>query len=97
MTRVRRGRRKPVEPVIPKAALAREIGRLLKRNELTQTEAARLILEAPSQVSLIVNGRLRGFSAERLIRVLTRLGCDVDVVIQATGRGKVGKVRLHIA
>ena len=83
------------EALIPKDRLSKEIARILDDRGLTQTEAARLVNDAPSQISLMVTGRTHGFSAERLIRTLTRLGRDVDVVIKKSS-GKAGKVRLDI-
>ena len=37
-------------------------------------------------VSRLLRGQFRDVSVERLMRMLTRLGCDVDIVIR--GRGK---------
>ena len=81
--------------LIPKESLAKEIARILDERGLTQTEAAYLIKDAPSQLSLIVNGKLAGFSVERLLRVLQRLGNDIEIrTSRATG--KTGKVRLRV-
>lgn len=95
MPRVRRPR-KPVEHVIQKEILAREVARILEDENLTQTEAAYLIHDAPSQVSLMVTGKVKGFSSERLLRTLVRLGRDVDIVVRPAKTGKVGKVRLAV-
>lgn len=47
------------------------------------------------KVSALVNGRIDNFSSERLMRLLTRLGQDVDVTVRATPRGrKVGRIRV---
>ncbi|MGH7617477.1 MAG: helix-turn-helix domain-containing protein [Gemmatimonadaceae bacterium] len=81
--------------MIPKAALAKEVARILDDRGMTQTEAAYLIKDAPSQISLMVTGKTRGFSSERLIRTLVRLGRDVDIVIRRA-KGTAGKVRLTI-
>lgn len=44
-------------------------------------------------MSLLMRDHLDGFSAERLIRMLTRLGADVDIIVRGgdklTPRGKV--------
>ena len=94
-SRVRRPR-KVVPSVIPKERLAAEVARILDDEGLTQTEAAYRIKDAPSQISLMVTGKTRGFSSERLIRTLTRLGRDVDIVIRPTRSGAPGKVRLDV-
>jgi len=84
------------EPLISKALLARTIARILDERGLTQTEAAHLIKDAPSQLSLIVNGRRDGFSAERLLRILTQLGKDVEIRT-SKAKTKQGKVSLQIS
>jgi hypothetical protein len=61
----------------------------------TQTEAAYIVRDAPSQLSLMVTGKLTGFSSERLIRTLTRLGRDVEITVRPA-RGRTGKVRLIV-
>jgi len=60
---------------------------------MTQTEAAYAIRGSPSEISLIVNGRTRGFSAEKLVRVLICLGRDVDIVLRKS-KQSTGKVRV---
>lgn len=85
--------RAPTESVIPKNILAREIAGILRSRQLTQTEAAYMMRDAPSQVSLVVTGKLRGFSTERLLRMLARLGRDIDIVIR-TSSSKSGKIRV---
>jgi predicted XRE-type DNA-binding protein len=92
MPKTRRARKLP-ESVIPKAALATEIARILDERGLTQIEAAYEIKDSPSQMSLIVNGKLRGFSSERLIGMLAGFGRDVDIVIR-NAKGSTGKVRV---
>ncbi len=79
------------ESVIPKDVLAKEIARILDDQGLTQTEAAYVMRDAPSQISLVVTGKLRGFSTERLLRMLARLGRDIDIVIRPS-KSKSGKV-----
>lgn len=79
------------EAVIPKAAFAKEIAAILDEEQLSQTEAAYIMRDAPSQISLVVTGKLRGFAVDRLVRMLTRLGRDVDITIRPA-RGRNGKV-----
>ena len=85
--------RAPTESVIPKHILAKEIAGILMHRQLTQTEAAYLMKDAPSQVSLVVTGKLRGFSTERLLRMLARLGRDIEIVIRPSS-SKSGKIRV---
>jgi predicted XRE-type DNA-binding protein len=89
---------KPPEVNLRKELLAREIGRILRDRQMTQTEASYLIREQPSQLSLITNGRLRGFSLDRLVKYLARLGCDVEVRIapRKGRRAGAGKVSVRV-
>lgn len=60
---------------------------------LSRNDAADVVGDAASQMSLLMRDHLDGFSAERLIRMLTRLGADVDIIVRGgdklTPRGKV--------
>lgn len=78
-----------------KIAVAKRIAQILEDRDLTQTEAARIMRDAPSQISLVVTGKLRGFSLERLIVMLAALGEDVTLLIKSNG--KKGKVRVAYA
>lgn len=71
--------------MIPKTAFAREIADILDNQQLTQTEAAYIMRDAPSQISLVVTGKLRGFAVDRLVRMLTRLGRDVEITARPAG------------
>jgi predicted XRE-type DNA-binding protein len=88
--------RKVAPSIISKDRLAAEVARVLDERGLTQTEASYIIRDAPSQISLMVTGKTRGFSTERFFRTLTRLGRDVDIVVRRSKGGRAGKVTLNI-
>ena len=70
------------EEALLKAQLAFQINEVLRRRGVTQVvAAARLGIDQP-KVSALRAGRLRGFSVDRLIRFLTLLGNDVEIVVQ---------------
>jgi len=47
------------------------------------------------KVSALVNGRLGGFSSDRLMRCLTALGQDVEIVVRRRVRaGAKGRLRV---
>ena len=79
------------EEELLKAKLARQVIRIIAQRGLTQAEAARLLGVAQPNVSALVNGRLSGFSVERLIHFLNALGSDVDIVVKppTNARGQV--------
>ncbi len=69
-----------------KADLAIQIDRIIAARGWTQTQAAEHIGLSQSSVSLLLRGRLSGFSVERLLTILNRLGYDVEVRIAPAQR-----------
>jgi predicted XRE-type DNA-binding protein len=76
------------EEELTKAQLASHIRQILERRRITQVAAARLMGIAQPKVSAILNGRLTNFSSERLMRLLTTLGQDVEITIKAKPRNR---------
>jgi predicted XRE-type DNA-binding protein len=91
-----RQRRTIQAPAISKTILAKEVARVLDERGLTQTAASYITKDAPSQLSLMAAGKVTGFSSERLIRTLARLGRDIDIVIGKARTGKNGAIRVTI-
>jgi predicted XRE-type DNA-binding protein len=75
-----------------KRAVAKDIAKILEDRKLTQTDAAFLMKDAPSQVSLVVTGKLRGFSMERLIRMRAMLGAKVRIAVSDGAAPEVAAV-----
>lgn len=71
------------DDLLAKANLALHIRRTIEARKLTQVQAAELLGLDQPKVSLIINGRLDGFSTDRLIRFLNDLGCDVQISVSA--------------
>jgi len=71
------------DDLMAKANLALHIRSIIKARKLTQTEAAELLGLDQPKISSIVNGRLEGFSTDRLMRFLNDLGCDVKISVSA--------------
>ncbi|MFO1082539.1 MAG: helix-turn-helix transcriptional regulator [Reyranellaceae bacterium] len=84
------------EEELAKAKLATHIAVAIRKRHLTQAQAAALMGVDQPKVSAMVNGRLDNFSSERLMRLLTRLGWDVEISVRATrsGTGKPGQIRV---
>ncbi|HZF34932.1 MAG TPA: helix-turn-helix transcriptional regulator [Candidatus Angelobacter sp.] len=76
------------EEELAKAQLAALIRHVLKRRRLTQTAAAGVMGIDQPKVSALLNGRLSGFSSDRLMRLLTSLGQDVEIVVKSKPRGR---------
>ena len=81
------GRPQP-EEALAKARLAYEIELSIRKRGLTQAEAAKVLAVDQPKVSALRNGRLSGFSVERLIRFLNRLNRDVEIVVSAKPRSR---------
>jgi predicted XRE-type DNA-binding protein len=72
------------EEELAKADLAIRVSQLLRERRLTQKQAASLLGIDQPKVSALLRGKLEGFSTERLLRFINRLGQDVEIVIRPT-------------
>lgn len=62
-----------------KSMIALEIQRVITKRSLTQVEAAALMGIDQPKTSAILNGKFRGFTIDRMIRLLESL--DVEVLL----------------
>ncbi len=80
---------------LTKAQLATHIRQVIKRNRLTQMAAGTLMGIDQPKVSALLNGRLANFSSERLMRLLTALGQDVEIMVKAKPRNRAhGRIKV---
>ena len=70
------------EERLAKARLASLIYDILEERGLTQVEAAKILGINQPKVSALVNGRLLGFSMERLFGLLRKLDRDIEIVVR---------------
>lgn len=83
------------EEELAKAKLAVHIWRIIKDRRLTQAAAAKITGLDQPKISALLNGRLTNFSSDRLMRVLTALGQDVDIVLRDKPANRArGRVRV---
>jgi predicted XRE-type DNA-binding protein len=81
-----------------KAQLAVRVRALINDQRLTQAKAAKILKIAQPDVSALVNGRISGFSLERLLSFVRRLGDDVEITIkQARSTRPIGRMLLKVA
>jgi predicted XRE-type DNA-binding protein len=81
-----------------KVLLAIQIQRILEERRLTQAGAARILGVNQPKVSALVNGRLEGFSVERLMTFLTALGRDVQITVSPRRSVRAaGRIRVALA
>ena len=83
------------EEELAKAQLASRVRQVIRQRRLTQAAAAALMGIDQPKVSALLNGRLANFSSERLMRLLTRLGQDIEIVVKAKARRRhSGRIRV---
>ena len=85
---------KPAE-ALAKAELARQITKVIKKKGLTQVRAAAVLGIDQAKVSALTRGQLRGFSTDRLFRLLNALGQDVDIIVKTKPRSRP-QARVHV-
>ena len=79
-----------------KAKLVSQIQGVINAQKLTQVAAAKRMGLSQPDVSRLLKGQFRDVSVERLIRLLTRLGCDVDITIRKHGKPAVPRDTIHL-
>jgi predicted XRE-type DNA-binding protein len=67
------------DELLAKSKLARVIAATIKERKISQSQLARLTGIDQPKISLLLHGRISGFSSDRLMHILTKL--DQDVVI----------------
>ena len=72
---------KDPEEALVKARLAQVISEAITARGMTQVEAAELLGIDQPKVSRLVRGQLAGFSIDRLFRLVTLLGSDIEITV----------------
>jgi len=76
------------EELKAKSDLMLQITRLIEERGLTQAEAAQIMGVDQPKVSALVNGKMSGFSMERLYRFLNSMGQDIEIVVTPTPKNR---------
>ena len=83
---------------IPRSLLARELQKRITQLGLSRNDAAIAVGDAASQMSRLMTGHITDFSADRLVKMLLRLGSDVTITVRhGANARKRGKVRVKTA
>lgn len=69
-----------------KAQLVSRMLETMRDQGLTQVKAAALMGITQPEISRMSRGHFRDVSADRLMTLLRRLGCEVDIVVRPKGR-----------
>lgn len=78
-----------------KAEIVVQLRRLIEDRKLTQSKAAQLLGVAQPDLSNILRGRFRGYSIERLMRLLTAFDQDIEIRVQPRS-DKSRPARIHV-
>jgi predicted XRE-type DNA-binding protein len=70
------------DDLLAKAELTAKIIREIQRRRLTQGQAATILGIDQPKVSALKQGKLSGFSIERLMRFLLLLGRDIEITVK---------------
>jgi predicted XRE-type DNA-binding protein len=84
------------DDLLAKAELAAKIIAEIQRRRLTQTQAAAILGIDQPKVSALKQGKLSGFSIERLMRLLLALGRDIEITVKGRAKSK-SVARLRVA
>jgi len=79
-----------------KAELVARLQEVIVAQNLTQSAAAGRMRLSQTDVSRLLKGQFRDISVERLMRMLTRLGCDVDIIIRNHGKSAAARDTIRL-
>jgi predicted XRE-type DNA-binding protein len=89
--------RPDAEAHLLKAELVSRIDQIIRERRLTQARVAELLGISQPDVSRLLRGNFRDYSVERLLRLLTGLGRDVEIVIRRPRARRQGRVSIQAA
>ena len=78
-----------------KAELVTRIDQIIRQRGLKQVEAAQLLGLSQPDVSRLLRGNFREYSVERLLRLLTALGRNVEIVIREPRSQRQGQLSIR--
>jgi predicted XRE-type DNA-binding protein len=84
------------DDLLAKAELTVKIIAEIQRRRLTQSQAAAILGIDQPKISALKQGKLSGFSIERLMRFLLLLGRDIEITVKAKPRSRAA-AKLRVA
>ena len=84
--------RADADVMLVKAQLAVKIAGIVKRRRLTQAAVSEIVGLPQAKVSQMLRGQFRGISEDRMMRCLTALGQDVQIVVKPARKGRAGSL-----
>ena len=87
--------RPDAEAHLLKAELVTRIDKIVRQRGFKQVEAAKLLGLSQPDVSRLLRGSFLEYSIERLLRLLTALGRDVEIVIREPRSSRQGRLSIE--
>lgn len=84
------------DDLLAKAELAAKIIAEIQRRRVTQAQAGAILGIDQPKISALKQGKLSGFSIERLMRFLLLLGRDIEIAVKEKPRSRPA-ARLRVA
>jgi len=84
------------DDLMAKAELSAKIIAEIQRRRLTQSQAATILGIDQPKISALKQGKLTGFSIERLMRFLLMLGRDIEITVKGKPKSR-SAARLRVA
>lgn len=78
-----------------KAGLVSKLASIMQELELTQTAAAEMTGISQPDLSRVLRGRFRDFSASRLIKAILSLHSEVEITVRTQGHEVGERILLH--
>ncbi|WP_025225498.1 helix-turn-helix domain-containing protein [Fimbriimonas ginsengisoli] len=85
------------DELLAKAKLARAISEAVRARKISQSQLARLTGIDQPKISLLMRGRISGFSSDRLMNILTKLDQDVVIFIRPKPDNRAAIVSVDMA
>ncbi|MCK5679435.1 XRE family transcriptional regulator [bacterium] len=83
------------EERLAKSDLAMKIAQIINKRHISQAQAAELLGITQPKVSAILNGRLKGFSLEKLMLLMVALDQDIEIVVKRKPKAREhGRLRV---
>lgn len=78
-----------------KAGLVTKIAGIMAERGLTQTAAAKLTGVSQPDLSKLLRGRFRDYSATRLMKIITSLDSEVEITVRHAGHTMGEPILIH--
>ena len=84
------------EQRLVKAGLVLQVHNVIEERGLTQVEVASITGVAQPKISELLRGKSQGFSTDRLLRMLNKLGQDVEIIVKPKPTGAARPARVMV-